>query len=85
MKKSIFKAKRAAKNTQLRSKGLARSRGGYVPPGCSTEDIEKASKLLVVMKRDKSIKLPPDPKIGLSPLTPSGGVNVGFSQPMLAP
>jgi hypothetical protein len=39
----------------------------------------------VLMKMDPSIIAPPDPKIGLSPLTPEGAVGVKFSQPMLAP
>ena len=37
------------------------------------------------MKKNKGLKPPSDPKINLSPLTPKGGVNVAFTQPMLAP
>jgi hypothetical protein len=39
----------------------------------------------ILMKKDQSIMVPPDPKIVLSPLTPEGAVGVKFSQPMLAP
>lgn len=76
---------RAATNRRLRAKGFARSRGGYLPPGCSNEEIEKAAKFRKVLKKNRSVKPPPDPKIGISPLTPEGGVNVGFTEPMLAP
>ena len=37
------------------------------------------------MKKDKSIKLPPPPKIGIAPLNPNGAVDVKFTIPMLAP
>ena len=80
-----MKALRAAKNKRLRSKGFARTRGGYLPPGVSRKDIEKAAKFRKALKKNKTIKPPPDPKIGVSPLTPEGGVDVKFSQPMLAP
>ena len=56
-----------------------------MPPGVSNKDIEKAAKFRKVLKNNKDIKPPSDPKIGVSPLTPSGEVNVGFTQPMLAP
>ena len=51
----------------------------------TVSDIEKAAKLRKVLKKNKNLKSPSDPKIKLSPLTPKGGVDVGFSQPMLAP
>ena len=85
MKKLKLKALRAAANKRLRKKGFARTRAGYLPPGVSREDIIKAAKFRKILKMNKRIKPPSDPKIGISPLTPSGGVNVGFTQPMLAP
>lgn len=85
MKKLKLKAERAATNNRLRTKSLARTRCGYVTPGCDPKEIEEASKLNALMKKDKSIKAPPDPKIVLSPLTQEGAVNVKFSEPMLSP
>ena len=79
MLKAMAKAKKAALNRRLRSSGYARTRGGYLPPGVDSDDIDKASKLLKVMKKNKSIKAPPDPKIRIKPLNPDGSVNVGFS------
>ena len=79
------KVKRAQTNKRLRNGGFARTRAGYLPPGCLKEEIEKASKLKKVLKMNKSIKPPPEPNIRISPLLPDGGVNIGFSQDMLAP
>ena len=64
---------------------MTRTRAGYTLPGTSTEDIERAMKLLKLMKKDKTIKPPPEPKIKISPIKPNGGVDITFTQPMLAP
>ena len=50
-----------------------------MPPGVSQEEIDQASKLLKLMKKNKSIKPPPDPKIELKPLSPYGNSTVGFT------
>ena len=85
MKKQKARALSVQQNVRLRSKGFARSRGGYIIPGVSQKDIENAAKLQKILKKNKGLKPPSDPKINLSPLTPKGGVNVAFTQPMLAP
>ena len=41
--------------------------------------------LFALMKKNKKLEPPPDAKINIAPLTPEGAVNVGFTQPMLAP
>ena len=78
-------ALRAALNKRLRSSGFARTRGGYLPPGVSPKEVEQAAKLRKAYGQNKALKPPPHPTIGVSPLTPEGGVDVKFTQEMLAP
>ena len=72
-------------NRRLRKKKFKRSRAGYVTPGCSDDEIEKAVKLSMLAAKDKSIKIPPAPTMAIQPLTPEGGINVRFTQPTVAP
>ena len=81
----LIKAQLKEENKRFRNNKFMRSRAGYVLPGSSKKDIERAVRLRKLMAKDKSIKAPPSPTMEIRPLTPEGGINVGFTQPTVAP
>jgi hypothetical protein len=69
----------------LRSGGFARTRGGYSFPGTDDKKIKRALIFNKLMKKNKNIKPPEDPKLKIHPLDPGGSAKVSFNQRMIAP
>ena len=69
----------------MRQKGFARTRGGYSFPGTDEQEIKRAVVFNKLMKKNKKLEAPDDPKIKIEPLDPGGSAVVSFNQRMVAP
>ena len=66
-------------NKRMRESGFSRTRGGYTFEGADHEKIKEATLFKKLLKINKKLKEPKDPKMKIPPLDPEGGAGVGFN------